>query len=314
MSQAVETTRPEPAAIDVSVIIASYNTRDLLEANLRALFEHPPRCRFEVIVSDDASSDGSPAMVRERFPEAVLRVNEVNSGYARTNNRAIAMARGRHLYLLNCDATVKPGALDRLVEFMDAHPRAGAAGTLIYNEDASIQASVKALPSIRSAFVGKRSWLYRWFPDSALVKNELLVTEVTPETPPFQAGYVSSASILIPRAVADRVGEWDPRLWWFIDADYCKRIHDAGYEVWCVPSAQIVHVEHTGGTVRGRKRRFWAIYKFHQGAWIYWRQYSGYGLAHPFTWLVGLGLLGRAVLSTVIQAGKEIAGRGEERY
>lgn len=314
MTGAVERIEPDRAAIDVSVIIASYDTRDLLEANLRSIFENPPRCGFEVIVSDDASTDGSPAMVRERFPQAVLRVNEVNSGYAATNNRAIAMARGRYVYLLNCDATVKPGALDRLVEFMDAHPKAGAAGTLIYNEDGSIQASVKALPSVRSAFVGKRSWIYRWFPDSPLVKNELLVTEVKPDTPPFRAGYVSSASILIPRKVADQVGEWDPRLWWFIDADYCKRIQDAGYEVWCVPSAQIVHVEHTGGTVRGRKRRFWAIYKFHQGAWIYWRQYSGYGLAHPFTWLVGLGLALRAALSTVIQAGKELLGRGAERY
>lgn len=313
MSGAAECLQPDRAAIDVSIIIASYDTRELLAANLRSIFENPPRCGFEVIVSDDASTDGSPEMVRELFPEAVLRVNEVNSGYAQTNNRAIAMARGRYVYLLNCDATVMPGALDRLVEFMDAHPKAGAAGTLIYNEDRSIQASVKALPSIRSAFVGKRSWIYRWFPSSPLVKNELLVTEVRPDTPPFRAGYVSSASIIIPRAVADRVGEWDSRLWWFVDADYCKRIHDAGYEVWCVPSAQIVHIEHTGGTVRGRKRRFWAIFKFHQGAWIYWRQYSGHGLAHPLTWLVAIGLLARAALSAVIQVGKEIAGR-KDRY
>jgi GT2 family glycosyltransferase len=300
-------------AVDVSVIIASYETRELLETNLRSIFEHPPRCRFEVIVSDDASRDGSPAMVRERFPEVVLRVNDVNSGYAATNNRAIAIARGRYVYLLNCDAMVVPGALDRLVEFMDAHPKAGAAGTLIFNEDRTVQASVKALPSLRSAFVGKRSWIYRWFPQSPLVRNELLVTEATPETPPFQAGYVSSASVIIPRALSKRVGDWDARLWWFIDADYCKRIHDLGYEVWCVPSAQIVHLDHRGGTVRGRKRRFWAIYKFHQGAWIYWRQYSGFGLAHPLTWLVVAALLGRAALSTAVQLGKELLGR-EDRY
>src|SRR4029453_17725685 len=121
-------------AVDVSVIIASYETRELLETNLRSIFEHPPRCGFEVIVSDDASRDGSPAMVRERFPEVVLRVNDVNSGYAATNPRASARARGRYVSLLNCDAMVVPGALDRLVEFMDAPPKAGAAGTLIFNE------------------------------------------------------------------------------------------------------------------------------------------------------------------------------------
>jgi GT2 family glycosyltransferase len=109
------------------------------------------------------------------------------------------------------------------------------------------------------------------------------------------------------------VGDWDPRLWWFIDADYCKRIHDLGYEVWCVPQAQIVHLDHRGGTVRGRKRRFWAIYKFHQGAWIYWRQYSGYALWHPATLFAGAALLARAALSFAIQIGKEVA-RKEDRY
>lgn len=297
------------APLDVSVIIASYGTRDLLEANLRSIFEAPPRCAFEVIVADDASRDGSAAMVRERFPEAVLIDRAVNLGYSNNNNDAIARSRGRHLFLLNCDAIVRPGAIDRLVEFADARPRCGAAGALIYDADGSIQASVKALPSVRSALIGKRSWLYRWFPDSPLVRQELLVHGVGPDTPPFQAGYVSSAAVLIPRAVADRVGRWDPRLWWFVDADYCKRIHDAGFEVWCVPSAQVVHAEHTGGTLRGRRRRFWAIWKFHEGAWIYWRRYSGYGLAHPFTWLVFAGLTARAGLSFVIQLAKELAGR-----
>jgi GT2 family glycosyltransferase len=220
--------------IDISVIIATYNTRDLLEQNLRSIFENPPACGFEVVVSDDASSDGSPEMVRTKFPQAVLRVNPVNSGYARTNNWAIAVARGRYVYLLNCDALVLPGALDTLVAFMDAHPKAGAAGTLIYNENRSVQASVKALPSLRSAFVGKRSWVYRFFPNSPLVKSELLVTEARADTAPFEAGYVSSASVILPSDVVKQVGDWDPRLWWFIDADYCKRIHDLGYEVWCV--------------------------------------------------------------------------------
>ncbi len=299
--------------IDISVIIASYNTRDLLECNLRSIFENPPACGFEVVVSDDASTDGSPDMVRAKFPQAVLRVNPVNSGYARTNNWAIEMARGRYVYLLNCDAMVLPGALDTLVRFMDANPKAGAAGTLIYNENRSVQASVKALPSLRSAFVGKRSWIYRFFPDNPLVKNELLVTEANADTPPFQAGYVSSASVILPRDVVKRVGEWDARLWWFIDADYCKRVHDLGYEVWCVPQAQIVHLDHRGGTVRGRKRRFWAIYKFHQGAWIYWRQYSGFGLLHPATLFAGAALLARAALSFGIQIAKEVTGK-EDRY
>lgn len=294
--------------IDLSVIIASYNTRDLLELNLRSIFAHPPRCAFEVIVADDASRDGSPGMVRERFPEVVLRVNPVNLGYSRTNNAAMAGARGRYVYLLNCDVIMRPGAIDALVAFMDTHPKAGGAGSLIYNEDGTVQASVKALPSIRSAFVGKRSWIYRLFPGSPLVRRELLGSDVAPQTEPFRVGYVSSASLIMPRAVVEQVGNLDPRLWWFVDADYCKRIHDLGLEIWCVPQAQIVHFDHRGGTVASLRRRFWAIYKFHHGAWIYFRKHSGKPVLHPATLIVGLALLGRGCLTGVLQIGKEILG------
>lgn len=302
------------AEVDVSVIIANYNTRDLLERNLRSIYENPPRCAFEVIVADDASRDGSAAMARERFPQAVVRENEVNQGYARNNNAAMAAARGRYIYLLNSDAVVLPGTLDTLVEFMDANPKVGGAGSLIYNEDGSVQASVKALPSVRSAFVGKRSWAYRLFPNSPIVRNELLVTEgVRENTPPFRAGYVSSASLILPKAVFERVGGLDPRLWWFVDADYCKRIHDLEREIWCVPAARIIHLDHRGGTVGTRRRRFWAVYKFHQGVWIYWRRHSGRSLWHPATLAIGAALLTRTAVSAVLQVAKELTGR-EDRY
>jgi GT2 family glycosyltransferase len=267
-----------------------------------------------VIVADDASRDGSVEMVREKFPQAVLCVQPHNTGYATNNNRGFAIARGRYVYMLNCDSIVLPGALDELVRFMDEHPKAGGAGTLIYNEDRTVHASVKSLPSMRSAFVGKRSWIYRFFPESPLVRGELLVAgDVDRDTPPFRAGYVSSASLIMPIEVVREVGDLDPRLWWFIDADYCKRIHDIGREIWCVPRAEIVHLDHLGGTVRGRWRRFWAIYKFHQGAWIYWREHSGKPLWHPYTIFAGAALAVRAALSFAVQIGKEIVGK-EDRY
>src|SRR6266851_520229 len=98
--------------VALSVIIPSYNARELLADCLQSIYRNPPSEPYEIIVVDDASADGTSAMVRARFPEVRLLRNEVNQHYARSNNRAIALARGQYLYLLNNDTIVLPRALD----------------------------------------------------------------------------------------------------------------------------------------------------------------------------------------------------------
>ncbi|NLD44977.1 MAG: glycosyltransferase family 2 protein, partial [Chloroflexi bacterium] len=114
--------------IDLSVIIVSWNTRDLLEACLASLQRAADGLAVETLVVDNASADGSAAMVRQRFPQVQLIENTENVGYARANNQAIRQCTGRHVMLLNSDTVVRPGALAALVRFMDTHPAAGAAG------------------------------------------------------------------------------------------------------------------------------------------------------------------------------------------
>lgn len=303
----------DAATLDVTVVIATYNACDLLAGCLESIFAAPARCSFEVVVADDASSDGSAAMVRERFPQVRLQANRSNLGYATCNNRAIAASSARYVFLLNSDTVVLPGLLDTLVDFLDAHPEAGAAGSLLYNEDGTVQASAKALPSIRSAFVGKRSWLYRLFPGSAALRRELLHWQPGRPEEPYPAGYVSSAAIMIPREVAREVGELDRRLWHFIDADYCKRIRDTGREIYYVPRAGAVHLDHQGGTMAGWRKRFRSLWTFHNGAWIYFRKHSGRPLLHPATIAVGLALGVRFAACLPLQAAKEVL-RLEQRY
>ena len=297
----------------ISVIIPSYNTRELLARCLASIYSTPSDRPFEVLVIDDASKDGSPAMVRDRFPQVRLIVNEENRGYARSNNLAIVASQGRFVYLLNSDTELSPGALDHLAGFLETHPTAGAAGSALYNSDGSVQASVKSLPTIRSAFFGKRSWLARWFPRFSPIRSELLNWRVELGTP-FEAGYVSSASIMIPRDVVTRVGDLDVRLWYFIDADYCKRIWDVGRSVHCVPAAKVLHVEHLGGTLAGWKQRFRSMWRFHYGAYIFFRKHSGWAGWHPVTAIVILGIAGRFVLATAGQAIKELTGVEREAY
>src|SRR5262245_59230397 len=227
-------TGSEAAQVDASIIIANYNARALLEGCLRSIYRYPPTVSFEVIVVDDASPDTSAAMVRELFPQVRLLVQPVNSGYARSNNWAIRESRGRYIHLLNSDTEFLPGVIDLLVEFLDAHPRAGAAGNLLYNGDGTVQASVKSAPAFRSAIFGARSQLAKKFPNNPFTRKELLHWKAGSDEP-FQAGYVSSASMMIPRQVAREVGDLDVRLWYFIDADYCRRIWDTGRPVYYVP-------------------------------------------------------------------------------
>ena len=297
----------------ISVIIPSYNTRELLSRCLASIYSAPTERPVEVFVMDDASRDGSPDMVRERFPQVRLIVNRENRGYAYSNNTAIAMSQGRFVYLLNSDTEVSPGALDQLAEFLETHPEAGAAGSALYNSDGSVQASVKSLPTVKSAFFGKRSWLARWFPKLNATRSELLNWRVESGIP-FEAGYVSSASIMMPRDVVERVGDLDTRLWYFIDADYCRRIWDIGRSVHCVPAAKVLHVEHLGGTLAGWKQRFRSMWRFHYGAYIYFRKHSGWAVWHPVTLFIVLGIAARFVLSFGIQTIKEVTGVEREVY
>jgi N-acetylglucosaminyl-diphospho-decaprenol L-rhamnosyltransferase len=96
--------------MDLSVVIVNWNTRELLAQCLEAVYAHPPDCAFDVWVVDNASSDGSAAMVRERFPQVHLIENRENVGFARANNQAIRQSTGRYVLLLNSDAFVQPGA------------------------------------------------------------------------------------------------------------------------------------------------------------------------------------------------------------
>ena len=311
--QPTENGRGREGSPEISIIIPSYNTRALLERCLSSLETHAPVRPFEILVVDDASVDETVEMVRTRFPWVKLIVNERNRGYARSNNHAFEQSRGRFVYLLNSDTEVLSGAVDTLAEFLSTHEEAGTAGSLLYNGDGSVQACVKALPSVRSAIFGNRSFLATWFPSNRWVKSELRHLEAERQEP-FRAGYISMASMMIRRDVLRRAGPLDTRFFYFIDADYCKRIWDLGLAVYCVPAAKVIHAEHQGGTMAGWKKRFRSTVTFHYGAYIYHRKHSGKPRWHPFTLLMILGLGARFLVSVSVQALKELTGMAPQDY
>jgi GT2 family glycosyltransferase len=309
LTQVFEAVRDDPLDAEkdvvVSILIPNYNGRDLLRNCLKSIYEHPCSYPFEVLVVDDHSNDRSFEAVRDEFPWVRLFKNTANMHYATSNNRMFDLARGKFLYLLNSDTIMLEGAIDRLVEWLDTHPRAGCVGSKLLNEDGSVQASVKTLPNLRSAFFGARSPFAKLFPTNPLTTRELLHLSMD-MTKPFQAGYVSSASWLMPRQVVDEVGYLDPRLSYHVDADYCARIQKAGWEVWYLPVAVVIHLDHKGGTLYDPRRRFKAVLEFHCGSWIFFERHEMKSWLHPLTWIVIGGLAVRFVVSLTMQQLGEI--------
>ena len=161
-------------AIALTIIIASYNTRELLSHCLRSIYQNPPSEPYEIIVVDDASRDGTSEMVGTCFPEVRLLRNETNRHYAYSNNWAFSIAQGQYVLLLNSDTIVLPQALDGMLAFLKMHPEAGVVGCRLLNGDGTIQWSVKSLPNVGSALFGARSIITRMFPNNRYSRMHLL--------------------------------------------------------------------------------------------------------------------------------------------
>ncbi len=243
---------PDP---DLSVVVVSYNVRDLLAQCLQSVGSgewtvgkstlpatHCP-LSTEVFVVDNASADGSAAMVRERFPAVRLIENAENRGFAAANNQAFAEARGRYVLMLNPDTQVRPGALETLVQFMDAHAsqRAGACGGKLLYGDGSLQHSAFAFPTLTQIFLDFFPLNWR-LTDSRI--NGRYPRARYERGEPFRVDHPLGADLMVRREIAQQVGWLDDRFFIYCEEiDWCMRIKHAGWQIWCVPSAEIVHHE-----------------------------------------------------------------------
>jgi GT2 family glycosyltransferase len=300
-------TRDAAAAAPIlSIIITSYNTREVVRDCLNSIYGNPPSEPFEIILVDDASADGTSEMVSAAFPQVRLLRNETNRNYSYSNNRGLDQAVGQFVLLLNNDTIVPAGSLDRMVAFLRDHPDAGVVGCKLLNEDGSTQWSVKALPGPGAALFGARSLAARLFPNNPFTRRHLLhVDEDTAK--PFQAGLVSGAASMSPLAVMRKVGRLDDQFFYHVDADYCKRVAETGYKCYYLPSASIIHLNHKGGTMASLPRRFRSLWKFETDSYRYYRKHTQASRWSPMNLFVAAGLSCHFVGSALGQVCTEIA-------
>ncbi|MDQ6741436.1 MAG: glycosyltransferase family 2 protein, partial [Candidatus Dormibacteraeota bacterium] len=235
----------------VSAIVVSYNVRDLLLDSLRAFYASSD-VPVEVVVVDNASSDGSADAVAASFRQAKVIRLAVNVGFGKANNAGLQQAEGRFILLLNPDVTVQPGCVGRLTDFLLVRPDAGAVGPRLERPDGKLDlAARRGFPTPSAAFY-RFSGLSRLFARSARF-NRYNMGHL-PETESHEIDAGTAACLLVRRAAVDRVGFFDPDYFMYgEDIDLCYRLKTGGWKVFYLPDARAVHVK--GASTRQSTRK-----------------------------------------------------------
>ena len=252
--------------MDLAIITVSYNTRELLAACLESALAGLERSGLagEVWVVDNASADGSAEMVRQRFPAVRLITHGANVGFAAGNNlalRAMGLSREispRYILFLNPDTRVVDDALGVMVRFLGGRPSAGVAGARLVHGDGSFQHSAFAFPGLAQI-------LLDFFP----LHHRLLDSRFNGRYPrrlyesgqPFPVGHPLGAALMVRAETLAQVGGFDERFFMYCEEiDLCRRIKAAGWEIDCVPQAEIVHLV-AQSTQQARDRMFVALWR-----------------------------------------------------
>ncbi len=290
----------------LSIVIVNYNGGDLVIDCLESLDLNPPTVTFEIIVVDNASRDDSAERIAERFPTVHLLRQSRNLGLTRGFNLGVTASRGDYILSLDNDTTVLPDAVDRMVEFLDGHPRTGACGSKLINPDGSPQRTARRFPTPMSALFGRHSLLTRWFPNNRF-SSRYMMSELEHSSRPYAVDSLSTACMMVRREVIDQVGAYDEGFFvYWSDTDWCHRIKDGGWEIHTLPNSIVVHNENI--KARHRKgRRTNMIIDFHRGAYRYYRKHVALSAWNPMNLVAIVGLSGRALLLILAQTWQQRA-------
>ena len=236
---------------DLSIVIVNWNTREFLETCLHTVYAATERLALEVFVVDNHSTDGSVEMVREKFPQVRLFQNNVNVGFAAANNQVLPLCSAEYVLLLNPDTRVLGNALDVLVDFMEAHPEAGAVGPKVVHPHMRLQVlSCGYQPTIRTLF-NHYFGLSALFPQVPLFRG-LNLRAGAHDDQVREVEWISGACLLVRAAVIRQIGPLSEE--WFMyaeDMEWCYRMLVRGWKLYHVPEAVVEH--HLGASTDQNK-------------------------------------------------------------
>lgn len=254
--------------MDLSIIIVNYNTKKLLENTIKSITDTVNLIKYEIIIVDNASIDGSIEMVKKQFSQVKLIENKDNLGFPKANNIGIKEAAGRYILLLNSDTKVLDDCIQRCLEYMDSNVEVGALGCKL------LLASGKLDHACKRGFPTPEASLYyilkfhKLFPNSKkfgkYTLNYLPINEIN------EVDALTGAFMMLRKEVINKIGLLDETFFMYgEDLDWCFRIKETGYKVIYYPEAVTIHYK--GGS--SKRKRYKTIYEFHRAMYIFYNKH-----------------------------------------
>jgi len=238
----------------VSIVIVSFNTRELLKNCIQSVLDTTHNLSYEIIVVDNASSDGSVEGLEKEFNEITIIRNSNNLGYAKANNQAIKLARGKYILLLNSDTIMKEGTIEKLVSFIEKNPQTAAVGPKVLNPDGTLQNKGFFFPSVMFSLIVLFG-INRLF--SEKLKRRLFPKFYWSENDTREVDYVEGSCLLLSREIADKIGLLPEVFFmYFEEAEWCYLAKKNKYEIWYLPAAEIIHM-HSSSPLVDKEEVFW---------------------------------------------------------
>ena len=220
--------------MDLSIIIVNWNTKDYLEQCLQSIFERTKGIEYEVFVVDNASTDGSAQMVKEKFHQVKLIENKKNVGFARANNQGMKKSSGKYILLLNSDTKIIGNALEKTIEFMNKNSEVAVVGCRLLNLDMSIQKSIGNFPGIGQTIL-----------DATLIGapyRKFINQRIKHLKDPIEVDCVAGAFLLTRRKAVEKVGFLDEDYFIYSeDIDWCYRLKRKAGKIFYFPNAEVIH-------------------------------------------------------------------------
>ena len=222
--------------MDLTIITVTWNVKDFVRDNFKNIYENTKNIEFEIYAVDNDSKDGTAEMIRNEFPNVHLIANNYNAGFAKANNQAIKLAKGRYILLLNPDMRVLPETFEKMVKWMDKHKNAGVAGCHLIKENGETVPHVRRYPKFldQLAIVLKLPHIFPSILNNYLYKDFDYNKEAIVDS-------IRGSFFMIRREVIEKLGGLDERYFiWFEEVDYCKQVKNAGFEIMYTPEVKCV--------------------------------------------------------------------------
>ncbi len=268
----------------LSIIIVNWNTQELLQNCLYSIYNTDIKTSFEIIVVDNASSDGSVVMLKEKFPFLQIVTNKENVGFARANNQAIKMVKGKYILLLNPDTIILKGSLDKMCKFMKQHSDVGVVGCKVLGGNGLAQRSWCGFPTafkefLHAIMLGKAldSLKIKKFGKILYKISKSNFARYMDTAAPTEVDIILGACLMVRKETIDEIGLLDENFFMFIEeGEWCYRIKQHGWKIYFFPGATIIHLggestkQNIGSMILSRYKSLFHFFKKHHGSFYYY--------------------------------------------